>query len=175
LSWTMQRNSHYREGETYLIVPRRFKFIEFVWVVVYFVILFLFSHLQYYNFRLRSVIYPLMWLSAAFVLYKALFERSRERRGILQLGGIIGFFVLLYYLIPLTGFCRYTDYGSSYVTFQLSMSEPRYLMIHSPGMVFFAICMFVLTAIISQILDEIDRKRISKLWPGQSPAGFRKC
>ena len=111
----MKRNRRSREGETYLIVLRRFSLIEFAGVVAYFVVLFLLSHLQYYHFRLRSVIYPLMWFSVAFVLYKVLFERSRERRGVLQLGGIIGFFVLLYYLIPLTGFCRYTDYGWFYV------------------------------------------------------------
>jgi hypothetical protein len=111
----MKKTRRSSEGETYLIVLRRFSLIELVAVAAYFIMLVVFSHLQYYNFRARTIVYPLIWLSVAFVIYKTLFERSRERRGILQLGAIIGFFVLLYALIPLTGFCRYIDYGTSFV------------------------------------------------------------
>ncbi len=111
----MNKTRRSGEGESYLIVPRKFNGRECLLVLAYFALLFLFSHLQYDNFRLQTVIYPLLWLSGAFVVYKALFERSRERRGIMRLGRIIGFFVLLYYCIPLTGFCAYMNYGTSYV------------------------------------------------------------
>jgi hypothetical protein len=111
----MQSAKRSREGETYLIRLRRFTMTELVVVVLYFVLLFVLCHLQYYDFRARTIVYPILWLSAAFVIYKLLFEKSRERRGILQLGGIIGFFVLLYYGVRLTGFCSYVNYGTSYV------------------------------------------------------------
>jgi hypothetical protein len=103
------------QGNSYLIVRRKFKLKELLIALAYFLLLFSLLPLEYDNIRARTFVYPLIYVSAAYVLYKALFERSSEKYAIGLVGGIIAFFFIIYYFLRLIGFCAWSDFGILYV------------------------------------------------------------
>jgi hypothetical protein len=111
----MKKNSRSIQGESYLIVIRRFSLKEFLLTVAYFAFLIFFLPLQYDNIKARTFLYPIIWMSAAFVVYETFFKRSQERLAILKVGRVIAFFLILYFFRGLIPFCAWINHGTLYV------------------------------------------------------------
>jgi hypothetical protein len=112
----MRKNSRSVEGESYLIVVRMFSLKEFLLTAAYFAFLIFFLPLQYDNIKARTFLYPIIWWSAAFVVYETFFKRSQERPAILKVGGVLAFCLILNFLFGLLPFCGWMNYGTVYVS-----------------------------------------------------------
>src|SRR5580692_5655328 len=69
----MKKNSRSVQGESYLIVVRRFSYAEFLLTAAYFAILIFFLPLQYDNIKARTFLYPVIWWRGAGILFNSLF------------------------------------------------------------------------------------------------------
>lgn len=110
----MKKDRQAARRRSYTIVVRRSNWKEIVAVVIYFSTLIFLLPLKYDNTRAKTFLYPLIWVSVGFALYKALFERSREKLAIQKIGAVGVFLIFLYYFIQFIGFCGWSDQGVIY-------------------------------------------------------------
>lgn len=69
--------------------------------------------LEYDNIRAKTFIYPLMWIGAVYIVFKAFPKKLLVARSLLLVFlGLVGFFVILPRVV---GFCGWTHHGTLYV------------------------------------------------------------
>ena len=82
-------------------------------VSITFLVLLLLLPLEYDNIKAKSFIYPLMWIGAVYIVFKAFPKKQYITRSLLLVFlGLFGFFVILPRVI---GFCGWIHYGTLYV------------------------------------------------------------
>lgn len=82
-------------------------------VLITLLVLLLLLPLEYDNIRAKSFIYPLMWIGAVYLVFKAFPKKHYVTRNLLLIFlGLFGFFVILPRVI---GFCGWTHHGTLYV------------------------------------------------------------
>ena len=108
----MKKNELIAGGNASPITVRKFSLKKVLAALISFLILFLFLPLEYDNIKAKTFIYPIMWISLGYIVFKAFPGKSYTKRILLMLLGIIGLF---YIFIHVIGFCGWIQYGTLYV------------------------------------------------------------
>jgi hypothetical protein len=90
-------------------------FKEVVGGLCFFVLLFTFYHLEYDTIKAKTFLYPLFWISIAYIFIKKFRRKSTLRTFIFSVGGVIYFFIALNILTDLTGFCAWGHSNILYI------------------------------------------------------------
>jgi len=93
----------------------KFTLKEILGWVSFFILLFALLHLEYDTIKVKTFIYPLFWISIAYILIKKYRRKSTLRRIIFLLGGVLYFFIALNILADLTGFCAWGHSNVLYI------------------------------------------------------------
>lgn len=94
---------------------RKFSRLEFILAALYFATLFFLRPFEYGIIKASTLITPVIWTSAGFVLYKTFFDRARDRRAIVpfaQIACVLTFISFGWAIIP---FCGWQHYGTMYI------------------------------------------------------------
>ena len=94
---------------------RRFSRTEIVVALLFFFLLFFFLPLKYDDIKAKTFLYPVIWVSIAFVMYRAFPKPSELRTFVFSIGGIAYFLCVLLYIPNVVGLCASRDHGTLYV------------------------------------------------------------
>jgi hypothetical protein len=94
---------------------RRFSRTEIVVASLFFFLLFFLLPLKYDNIKAKTFLYPIIWISSAFVVYRTFPKPSELRTFIFTIGGGLCFLYALLNIPNLIGFCALRDHGTLYI------------------------------------------------------------
>ena len=83
-------------------------------ITAYLAALLLLMPLSYYDISAWLFLFPVFCLSVVLILYKA-FPKTREKASTVAISGIVMFALAIHYLIRITHFCAWRDFGTLYV------------------------------------------------------------
>ena len=111
----MKQDTPSTQSNPYLALFRKFNIKKLLLILAYFFLLFCLLPLEYDDIKVRTFVKPLIYASAAFLLYRAVTAKSRDKYAKWLLGGLLTFFFLIYLFFKLIGFCAWGDFGIQYV------------------------------------------------------------
>ena len=91
---------------------RKFSVKEVIATLISFLLLFLFLPLEYDNIKAKTFIYPIIWISMGYIVFKAFPKKSLTKSSLLMSLGVIG---LLYIFTHVIGFCAWIKHGTLYI------------------------------------------------------------
>jgi|GEM_PF-2881700 hypothetical protein len=94
---------------------RKFSRTEIVVALLFLFLLFLFLPLEYDDVEAKTFLYPMIWISIAFIVYKTFPTPSELRTFVFSVGGVAYFLYALSYIPNLIGFCAFRDHGILYI------------------------------------------------------------
>lgn len=108
----MKKNEHITGGNASRISVRKFSVKKVLAVLISFLVLFILLPLEYDNTKAKTFIYPIMWISMGYIVFKAFPRKSHTKSILLMLLGVIGLFYTFTHVI---GFCTWTNHGTLYI------------------------------------------------------------
>jgi hypothetical protein len=108
----MKKNEPIVSGNASPISVRKFSLNKVLAALIFSLVLFIFLPLEYDNIKAKTFIYPIMWISLGYIVFKAFPGKSYTQRILLMLLGIIGLFYTFTHVI---GFCGWIKHGTLYV------------------------------------------------------------
>jgi hypothetical protein len=94
---------------------RKFSLKEVLVSILVLSLLFFLLPLEYDNIKAKTFLYPIIWTSFAFIMYKTFPVKSLMRTILFSIGAIIYVVFALSFIINLTGFCAWINHGTLYV------------------------------------------------------------
>ncbi|OQP60610.1 hypothetical protein A3860_32875 [Niastella vici] len=93
------------------ISVRKFSVKEVLVALIFFLVLFIFLPLEYDNIKAKAIIYPVMWISMGYIVFKAFPGKSLTKSSLLIILGVI---CLSYTFSHVIGFCGWIKHGTLY-------------------------------------------------------------
>jgi hypothetical protein len=108
----MKKNEPIAGDNVSPISARKFSLKKVLAALISFLVLFIFLPLEYDNIKAKTFIYPIMWISLGYIVFKAFPGKSFTKRILLMLLGVIGLF---YTFTQVIGFCAWINHGTLYI------------------------------------------------------------
>jgi hypothetical protein len=111
----MNKNSQSGSENSKPATIRKFSLKELLTSILFLSLLFFLLPLEYDNIKAKTFLYPIIWTSFAFIIYKTFPVKSLMRTILFSMGAIIYLVFALSFIINLTGFCAWINHGTLYV------------------------------------------------------------